>query len=66
MYKLDKLVATKIKDNVMSGYRSAWNEYFPWKTFSLFILQFVFVAFLGGLFVKLLSPKGWGSNPDYH
>ena len=29
MYKLDKLVATKIKDNVMSGYKSAWNEYFP-------------------------------------
>lgn len=66
MYQLDSLVATKIKDNVMSGYKEAWNEFFPWKSLSIFIVQFLFVGFLWGLFVKLLSPKSWNSNPDYH
>ncbi|PZM86527.1 MAG: hypothetical protein DLD55_05420 [candidate division SR1 bacterium] len=67
MYQLDSSVATQIKNNVMSGYKEARNTYFPGNSLSLFILQFVFVGFLGGLFVKLLSPKtGSSSNPEYH
>lgn len=67
MYKLDETVWTQIKDNVMSWYRNAWLEYFPWHSFSLFVIQFVFVGFLGGLLVKLLSPRKWSNpNPEYY
>lgn len=66
MYQLNEAVGIQIKDNAISGWNNWWKAIFPGQTFSIFIVQFVFVGIISGILFRLFKPKDWSSNPEYH
>lgn len=66
MYQLNEAVWIQIKDNAISGWNNGWKAIFPGQTFSIFIVQFVFVGIISWILFRLLKPKDWSSNPEYH
>lgn len=64
MYKLDETVWLTIRDNIVNWWQNGRKVMFPWSSFSIFIVQFLFLGVLGGIFYKILSGKRWW--PEYH
>lgn len=66
MYQLNEAVGIQIKDNAISGWNNWRKAIFPWQSFSIFIVQFVFVGIISWILFRLFKPKDWPSTPEYH